>query len=594
MPPISIIPETRRFCRIAGWAAKTPDAIAVEDGAGSRLTYGQLEQQSARLAARLTAAGVQRGDFVGLGFERNLEMAVGLLGIMKAGGAYVPLDPQLPSERLRFVLDDADVRLIVRPSSHGDFVPEWTGATDSCERRTVEHHDGGSRSAATRWSRLCDLHVRIDRHAQRCRCHASKSAQPMCGDDRPVGTEPADRVLQFTSLSFDVAVEEIFPAWVSGATVVLRPSGPIAGAVEFLHFVDERRISMIELPSSYWHELTAELEAEPRPLPESLRMVVVGGEAARLDAAVAWRRLAGSNRRWINAYGPTETTVTSVAYEPTADDVLPTGSVPIGRPIANTRVYVLDRNGELAPIGLPGELVIGGDGVTRGYLNAPGVTAERFVPDRFRGQGRMYRTGDRVRWRPDGQIEFLGRFDEQVKVRGFRVEPGEIETALGQHPAVRAAAVVPQPDASGQLQLIAYVTVDEGSAADAETLLAHLRGRVPTYSLPAGIVVLPDLPRTTSGKIDRRALAAHGSDGVVNCAPLCRTADAHRRDDCRLVGGTFRSGESRRRRQFLRPWRPFVDGSAISRAHVPRARSPGSRSSGDSLSDGRRTGASFR
>jgi thioester reductase-like protein len=208
-----------------------------------------------------------------------------------------------------------------------------------------------------------------------------------------------------------------------------------------------------------------------------------------------------------------------VAYEPTADDVLPSGSVPIGRPIANTRVYVLDRSGELAPIGLPGELVIGGDGVTRGYLNAPDLTAARFVPDRFRGQGQMYRTGDRVRWRPDGQIEFLGRFDEQVKVRGFRVEPGEIETALGQHPAVRAAAVVPQPDASGQLQLVAYVTLNDDSSADADALLAHLRGRVPTYLLPAAIAVLPELPRTTSGKIDRRALAAHGPAGIVSARP---------------------------------------------------------------------------
>ena len=292
---------------------------------------------------------------------------------------------------------------------------------------------------------------------------------------------PADRVLQFSSLSFDIAIEELFPAWIRGATVVFRDDQALLGPSEFSSWVGRQRITVLDLPTVYWHAWVEGLVALGERLPETLRLVVVGGEKASARRFGDWCAIGGHRTRWINTYGPTEATVVATAFEPQARAALP--ELPIGRPIANTQVYLLDRKMEMVPLGLPGELYIGGEGVARCYLHRPGLTAERFVPDPFSGRpgARLFRTGDRARWRPDGQLEFLGRIDHQVKIRGFRVEPGEVEAVLRRHPNVSEALVVARADAAENRCLAAYV-VPRGTpgpgAADLRRWLAVGAARV--------------------------------------------------------------------------------------------------------------------
>jgi amino acid adenylation domain-containing protein len=498
---------------IADRAQQSPKAVAVEDADGRSLTYSELDSRANAIASRLAAAGVQRESIVALCVERSLEMAVGLLGILKAGGAYLPLDPDYPADRLQFLLDDAGVSVIVTQKNLSSRLPK--------SNRTVVLLDEESKAQQRKWESpkpddaAYVIYTSGSTGQPKGVVVTHRNLANLCAavTDR-YELSAADRVLQFTSLSFDVAVEEMFPAWVRGATVVLRPAGPVLGATELLRFVDDRRISFLELPTAYWHELTAAVKAASLAMPPSLRLIVFGGEAARPETIADWHRHVGNRVRAINAYGPTETTVTSIVYElPPNEPVRSTAA--IGKPIGNTQVYLVDRFNELAPIGLPGELLIGGDGVARGYLNDPELTAERFISIADCGlriadlhSRHVYRTGDRARWRPDGQLEFLGRLDQQVKIRGFRVEPGEIEAVLAQHPAVSVAAVVARQDVSGQSQLAAYVIPADNSEVDAESILAFLRTRVPHYMLPSAVVLSTQLPMTAGGKIDRRALAS--------------------------------------------------------------------------------------
>jgi amino acid adenylation domain-containing protein len=499
---------------IAEQTLKTPDAIALvhENGA---ISYCELEQLAERIAGRLRAAGIQRGALVGLCVERSAEMAVGLLGILKTGAAYLPLDPFYPSDRLEFLINDGGVRVVLAQPHLRDRLSFFGGTVLGFEDvgengafqagpPTVVSPEDVAYVIYTSGSTGTPKGVQV----------THRNLVNLCvGVRQMLDMQTGDRVLQFTSLSFDVAAEEIFPAWTTGASVVLRPTGPVPTGAELLRFAETHALTILELPTAYWHELTAEIAADKLPLPDSVRAVVVGGEKARADVAAQWNAMTGDRVRWINAYGPTETTVTSVAFTPALGDSLPAGDVPIGRPLANQRAYVLDASGRPQAVGVPGELYLGGDGVARGYLNRPELTAERFVPDPFHG-GRMYKTGDRARWQSDGQLQFLGRADDQVKVRGFRIEPGEVEAALGRHPELRQVAVVPRPDAGGHLQLVAYVAPAAGSAVpDTASLAVFLREGLPEYMLPAAWVVLPELPMTSGGKVDRRNLPT--AEGLV-------------------------------------------------------------------------------
>ncbi|HEV2736624.1 MAG TPA: non-ribosomal peptide synthetase, partial [Longimicrobiaceae bacterium] len=350
------------------------------------------------------------------------------------------------------------------------------------------------------------------------------------------GITSADRVLQFASLSFDASAEEIYPALLGGAALVLRTEEMLADAATFFARCAEWGVSVLDLPTAYWHELVAELERGAARLPEAVRLVIIGGERALPERVAAWRRHVGDGVRLVNTYGPTEATVVATLAElqgreeapMPADQPLP--PVPIGRPVPNGRVYVLDGEMRPLPVGARGELYVGGGGVARGYLGRPELTAGRFVPDPFAAEpgARLYRTGDVVRWRRAGELEFVGRADEQVKVRGFRVEPGEIEDLLLRHPGVREAVVAAREDEPGRTRLVGYL-VPHGQAPSAAELRAHLKGELPEYMVPAAFVVLDVLPRTGSGKVDRGALPAPEAPGAPADTYVAPASEAERR-----------------------------------------------------------------
>jgi amino acid adenylation domain-containing protein len=492
-------------------AERSRDGVAVEI-AGRSLTYRELNERSNQLARELRARGVGPDVLVGIGMTGSLDLAVGLLGILKAGGAFVPLDPDYPSERLAGMIEDSRVALLVTQQHLRSLWPA-SGATIICldaDRDAIDRHDA------------TDLDVAPDPEDAAYMIYTSGSTgQPRGVVVRHGGLvnhilaaaslfelSPADRVLQFSSLSFDIAIEELFPAWIRGAAVVFRDDPAPLGPSEFSRWLAASRVTLLDLPTVYWHAWVEALAALGERLPESLRLVVVGGEKASARRYADWRAIGGDRIRWINTYGPTETTVITTAYEPQPGAIR--SEVPIGRPIANVRVYLLDANLAPVPLGMPGELYIGGDGLARGYHRRPGETAARFVPDLLGEEPgtRLFRTGDLARWRSDGQLEFLGRVDHQVKIRGFRVEPGEVEAVLRRHPGVGEAIVVAREGASGLRRLLAYVVPRPGTQPDAAELLRWVHAAVPEYMIPSAFVALEALPMTPNGKIDREALPA--------------------------------------------------------------------------------------
>ncbi|WP_420130057.1 amino acid adenylation domain-containing protein, partial [Longimicrobium sp.] len=487
-------------------AARTPDAVAVEQE-GVPLTYRELDQRADRLARRIAAVAGGSEARVGVLLERSPDVVAAQLAVMMAGGAFVPMDPAYPDDRLAYLAGDAGVRVVVTRAALRARVP--AGATALC----VDEDDGAAAGAAlpavrgenaayviyTSGSTGAPKGVVVP-HAALAN-HALATAQEY-------GLHEGDRVLQFASPAFDVALEEVYPTLLRGAALVIRDERAMHSLASFLAFARERALTVWNLPSPYWHELVGELERSGTALPDALRLLVVGSEAASAEVLRSWRRIAGEAVAFRNAYGPTEATVTATVYAPPAEGPPADAStVPVGRALANVTAYVLDGRGEPAADGAPGELYLGGAGVARGYLDRPAATAAVFVPDAFSATpgARMYRTGDRARLR-GGVLEFMGRVDRQVKVRGFRVEPEEVEAVLRTHPAVREAAVLLREDAPGRTRLVGYAAADEGVTP--ELLRAHLAGRLPAYMVPEAMIVLASLPVTPGGKVDRRALPA--------------------------------------------------------------------------------------
>jgi amino acid adenylation domain-containing protein/non-ribosomal peptide synthase protein (TIGR01720 family) len=498
-------------------AARAPEAIAVCFGP-DRLTYADLDRRATTLSRRLRRLGVGPESPVVLCVERSIEMVVGLLGVLKAGGAYVPLDPAYPADRCAHILEETRAgvvltqrRLLARLRADGTRVVCLDEA--SVEGAAPGEAAGDVRAAApqnlayviyTSGSTGAPKGVLVPHRA--LVNHSVEMA-------RRYALRPDDRVLQFASLNFDVAAEEIFPTLLRGATLVLRPDPVFVSVPEFHRFLENEGVTVVNLPSSYWHAWVAELGRDERPLPACLRCVVIGSEKTFSDRLAAWNEITDVRPALFNAYGPTEATVTTTVYEAPGGPASGAARlVPIGRPIANVRVYVLDGHLNPVPVGVPGDLHVGGEGVARGYVGRPDLTAERFVPDPFTGApgARLYRTGDRVRWLLDGNLEFLGRLDDQVKVRGYRIEPGEIERALERHPAVEESVVAAREDAPGETRLVAYTVGRPGAGPppSAPDLRAYLKERLPEHMLPSAFVALERLPRTPSGKIDRKALPA--------------------------------------------------------------------------------------
>lgn len=491
-----------------------PDRIAVSY-AEEQLTYRQLNARANQLARYLQQLGIWAESRVGVLIEQPLRMIVALLGVLKAGGAYVPLDPQYPAERLTFMIEDAGVDVLVTENRLVQTAPNYNGRVVwlDLQRDEIEHESEANpaRSAAPdNLAYVIYTSGSTGRPKGALVTHASLVSY-VSVIAREFALTAEDHVAQLASPSFDVAVEEIFPALVVGARVVFCRDVPYAR--EFLPLLSREELTVFELPTAFWDEWVYELSTSEARLPECVRLVLVGGEKNLPNRYAAWRQLADRRASLIHVFGLTETTITSTIYRPTDERAKEDSRypLPIGRALPNTQIYILDDQMRPAPLGVAGELYIGGVSVSRGYHNRPELTAERFVPDPF-GGARLYRTGDLVRYLEDGNIEFLERKDEQVKVRGYRIEPAEIEAALAQHPAVRDAVVVAREDVPGQKKLVAYMTPRAGVSFESNgtisELRAHLGENLPEYMVPSAFVALAALPLGANGKIDRRSLPA--------------------------------------------------------------------------------------
>jgi amino acid adenylation domain-containing protein len=508
---------------VALQAARTPDAVALVFG-GETMAYGELDRRANRLAHRLRRLGVGPEVRAGVCMERGMEMVVSLLAVLKAGGAYVPLDPDYPAERLSYMLDDAGVAVLLTQPRLLDRLPEHGGVTVAVDAElscAAGEPDDAPEDAASADGLAYVIYTSgsTGRPKGAAIPHGALASQMAWWQSAfPLGAD--DRVLQKTPLSFDPAGTEIWAPLLAGAAVVLAEPGGHREPAYLARAIREHGVTMVQAVPA---QLRALLEAGAFDEGATLRRVFAGGEA--LGASVA-RSVADAlpSAQVVNLYGPTETCITAVFHPFRAEDA--DDAVPIGRPVAGTAARVLDRALRPVPVGVPGELFIGGAQVGRGYPGRAALTAERFVPDPFSAEPgtRMYRTGDRVRWRADGALDFLGRMDFQVKLRGFRIEPGEVEAELLRHPAVAAAAAMVRSGAAGP-RLVAYVVPRAGvSAPDAAALRAFLAGTLPEHMVPAAFVAMEALPLTGSGKTDRNALPEPDADaGAEYVAPRTQT-----------------------------------------------------------------------
>ncbi|MEY2466676.1 MAG: hypothetical protein QOD03_1197, partial [Verrucomicrobiota bacterium] len=492
-------------------AARNPLATALRFQ-GEELTYAAVNERANQLAYHLQSLGVGPEALVAVCLERTLELPIALLAVLKAGGAYLPLDRSYPRERLDYMLNDSGAKVLI-----------------------------------TTKDALADLNVSdfkivcLDDAAQQQQIRNCPAKNPFCratpdnlayviytsgSTGQPKGVQitqrsllnhnfavsgayrlgPSDRVLQFSPVSFDISVEEIFPSLLSGCAVVLRTDEVLSSTLSFLKFVAEEQLTVLNLPTAYWHEIVEHLENNF--LPPALRLVVIGGEKASDEAWHRWKQRVGDSVTLINSYGPTETTVIATLHVARPDDE----TLPIGRPIANMQALILDTELQPAPLGETGELHLGGIGIARGYLNRPELTEKKFIPNPFKEipSARLYKTGDLARFRDDGALEFVGRIDEQVKIRGFRIELGEIESALRSHPGLKEAVVVAREEAPGKKKLVAYFVPRDSAAPNVSELLNFVKGKLPNYMVPSAFVKMGTLPMTPAGKVDRRGLPDPG------------------------------------------------------------------------------------
>ncbi|MFC8453653.1 amino acid adenylation domain-containing protein [Kitasatospora sp. NPDC057223] len=496
-------------------ALLAPDAVAVSAGE-EQLTYRELTARADHLAATLRAAGTGPGDLVGLHLDRTAALPVALLAVLAAGAAYLPLDPGYPQERLAHVLADSGAALLLadrEPSPELAAVapavlrldqaaalpapsaaPAGPGPGDLAYVLYTSGSTGRPKGVAVGHRALVNL---LTSFAAR------------------LGSGPQDVWLGLTSLSFDISALELYLPLITGGRLVLAPDGLAVDGAGLLRLIRREGVTHVQATPSGWRVL---LGAEPG---ETGLVALAGGEALPLPLA---RELRAAVARLLNVYGPTETTIWSTCAEIPRSP----SAVGIGRPIANTRAYVVDEQLRPTPLGVPGELLLGGDGVARGYLGRPGLTAERFVPDPFGPPGsRLYRTGDLAAWTPDGELDFLGRIDNQVKIRGHRIELGEIEARLLEHPAVAEAAVAVHEDAAGEPYLAGYLTVAAGVAEPAAAeLREHLLRTLPGAMAPQRFVRLERLPLTPNGKLDRRALPVPPREAPAPAGPPATGPDA--------------------------------------------------------------------
>lgn len=489
-----------------------PERLAVLCGEES-VTYRELERRAAAVARGLKARGLKPRETAAIYLTRSPAMIAAILGVLKAGAAYVPIDPNHSSnDWLKFILDDTSAPLLLTEQRLLAGLPETRATVVCLDGDEDEVHGADDRPDAmitaddlayviyTSGSTGTPKGVQVTHGAM---ANFSREAA------RYFELNPTDRVLQFASIGFDTSAEEIFPCLIRAAGLVLYPGSIPSAATELLELCRASQVTVLDLPTAYWHELTSELFSERRVIPDSIRLVIIGGERAIPERLALWQAFVAGKARLLNTYGPTEATVAATIADLTHFPAPcgGAGQVPIGRPLGNVCVLILDRNLRPVPEGVPGEIYIGGAGLARGYIGQAALTAEKFIPNPF-GQAfgsRLYRTGDMARWREDGGIEFLYRCDDQVKIRGFRVELGGVNAVLRQHPLIRDAAVLNEALA-GSERLVAYVVPDAAGALNLKDVQDFVRSRLPEYMVPGDLVSLEALPMTSRGKLDRHAL----------------------------------------------------------------------------------------
>ena len=487
-------------------AERSPEAIAVV-AKDRQFTYAELNARANQLARFLKRFGVGPDSLVGLCVERSPEMMVGILGILKAGAGYVPLDPTYPSERLSFMVQDANIFVLLTQSHLLDTLPQHNGPRLSLDsdwdiiakekkenpvsRATPENlayviYTSGSTGQP---KGVMVPHRGLVNYLSWC----TEAYEVAKGCGAPV----------HSSISFDLTITSLFSPLMVGRSVFLVADG-IENLVETLLARDN--YSLVKITPAHLLALAELMPA--REVAGRVRALIIGGEALRMESLAFWRAHAASTRL-INEYGPTETVVGCSVYEVKADDPA-SGPVPIGRPVGNAQLYVLDERLEPVEQGVIGELYIGGDGVAVGYLSHRELTDERFIPDPTsrNGHSRLYRTGDLARFNSRGILEYVGRIDNQVKIKGFRIELGEVETILTQHPGVRECAVLATEDATGEKRMVAYLVRDHRYSGELDELRKFMKAKVPDYMVPSAFVKLESLPLTTNGKVDREALPA--------------------------------------------------------------------------------------
>jgi len=500
---------------IEAQAERTPQAIALLC-ADQQLTYRQLNQQANQLAYRLIELGIGPDIRVGIAVERGLEMIVGLLAVLKAGGAYVPLDPEYPQDRLHYMMQDSGIQLLLTQAPLLERLLEGIDVAYLCldaQPHAFDAYPHGNPEQRAHADNLAYVmytsgstgrpkgvgisHSALSQHAQVSVSHFNMSAE--------------DRGLQFSTFNFDAFVEQLYPALICGASVVVRGKALWDSETFYRELID-KGISIVDLSTAYWFMLGKDFAARPPRDFGRLRQLNLGGEAMPAEGVAAWKKAGLKQVCLLNTYGPTEATVSVTAHDCShylqGEAALPS-QIPLGKGLPGRAIYLLDNSANLTLAGATGELMIGGELLARGYHERPGLTAERFIPDPFSQQGgRLYRSGDLARYDADGVIEYAGRIDHQVKIRGFRIEMGEIEARLLEQPLVRDAVVLAQ-DAAGGPQLVAYIVPAQGHEAEAllrDRLKTALKAVLPDYMVPAHLLFLTSLPLSPNGKLDRKAL----------------------------------------------------------------------------------------
>lgn len=508
--------------------AKTPErtAILFEDECW---TYQDLANFVNTISRELLKRQLAAEECVGICVDRSPRAIAAMMGIMRAGGAFVPLDPELPAERIAFMLQDAGIKQVICDEKYAELVGKfgeiaWMTLESLCEKQSngiqgdqwelpTIHSDQLAYVMYTSGSTGKPKGVMIENRALTAYCLADIEVYHL--------TE-WDRTLHFSTINFDIAIEEIFPPLLTGSAVVVRPRDRVNSHNELTALIEEYEVTAVHLATAYWHEWVDLMIAHSENVPTSLRLLIATGEKVSVEHFRRWNSICKHNVQWSNAYGPTEATVSSTVFTPSCDWC--GDAMPIGKPLSGYEAYILDSNSKALGVGELGELVIAGPALARGYLNRPDLTAKAFVEwiDEKGQTKRVYKTGDLARWNQDGDIEFSGRIDHQIKVGSYRIEPGEIEAVINQHCDVLESLVVHE-QIENQKYLIAFVATPSRSLEPAD-IVQFLRDRLPPYMIPVRYVLVDRFPKTLNGKIDRKALppadAARTVSGSGENGPL--------------------------------------------------------------------------